>query len=776
MKDKISNYSKFLLLPGLLLGAAAFAQDNRDITFELSPFHVQAENELAYETTNSQAATRMSIPLKDVPFNLQVVTAQFMEDVMAYGGQVSTFGGANREATSWMGSVEGKSVRGINSLEYLRNGFRRYSDNGSATIDRVEVIKGPNAILDGVSKPGGVINVVTKKPNQHRDFTKFMFLYGNPLERMVANFDVNRRLSMREDGKAFATFRLVGGLESGNYENQIGRRELENIMPSLTLNFSDNTLLGIQHEYYTVNGERHANSDVAFQNFINVPDPSGGDLPGQVPLVHYFNGNYEANRLEEGISFTPTELNYGTPEIVNDTYVSFEHRFQDNVTVNLDYNYHNRKVHWGPWPNGAGPKKDANDEWIWGTNDFLQIDRDQIVEGVRGQVAWHMDLGEQRHRFVAGFLTQYDTTDRVRDAWVDENGDRVSGNTYSLFEKDSKYNIPPLPRRGPWQNDDLSIFDWKSFFLSHHTKWFNDKLTTMIGIYDTDLTGSSIAWNRTSSDIPLGSRTGKTTYSESDSMPQIGAVYSVNDAVGIYANYSKSIDSNGGKEDGFGNLFGPKQGEIHEIGAKFSDPNGKYSGTFSIYKITESNTIQFDIDAPNQYNPNVDPNIDPLGANVAVGETTHEGVDADFFFYPIDGMNVVFSYGYKDATISANLDPSVVGRRLNDYDHKASVFTKYSWTEGALKGFTATGGFIWRSEQQRTHNRGGAPAYIDARTTLQAGIGYKWESEKFKYRLNFAAKNLFKLDERNRGYVPGTRNAYYRDLPAEYMLSFNLEH
>ncbi len=775
MKEKKSNYRKFLLLPGLLLGATALAQDD-NIVFELSPFNVQANESAAYETTNSQAATRMSVPLKDVPFNLQVVTEQFMEDVFAFGGQTHTFGGANREATSWMGSVEGKNVRGINSLEYLRNGFRRYSDNGSATIDRVEVIKGPNAILDGVTKPGGVINVVTKKPNPYRDFTKFKFLYGKPLDRMIANFDFNRRLSMRDDGKAFATFRLAGGLESGDYENQIGRRELENIMPSLTFNFTDNTLLGIQHEYYTVNGERQANQDVAFQNMINVPDPTGGNLPGQVPLVHYFNGNYEPNRLDEGISFTPTEINYATPEIVNDTLISVEHRFDQNVTVNVDYNYHNRKVHWGPLPNGAGPRQDEDGEWVWWTNHFRQVDRDQIVEGVRAQVAWHLDLGEQRHRFVAGYLTQYDTTDRVRDYWVDENGDRVSGNTYSLFEKDQMYHVPPFHGRGPWQDDDLAIFDWNSVYLSHHTKWFNDRLTTMIGIYDTDLTQTNIAWNRTSSDLPLGAESRRTGYNESDSMPQIGAIYSVNDMLGVYVNFSQSIDSNQGREDGFGNQFGPKQGEIHEVGAKFADPNGKISGTFSIYKITESNTIQFDETAPNQFNPTADPSIDPVGANVSVGETTYEGVDADFFFYPMAGWNIVFSYGYKDATISANLDPDAVGRRLNDFDHKASIFSKYKWSEGPLNGFSASGGVIWRSERQRTHNRGGAPAYIDARTALQAGVGYAWEDDKYKYRLNLAAKNLFKLDERNRGWVPGTRDAYYRELPAEYLMSFNVEY
>lgn len=798
-----------LALPALICGSTAYSQsDDKDIVFDLSPFHVEATDDEFYQTTNSQSATRMSVPLKEVPFNLQVVNQQFIDDTMAFGGQPLGFGGgANREAVSWSGAVEGKSVRGFNTLEFLRNGFLRYSDNGSATIEKVEIIKGPNSILDGVTKPGGVINVVTKKPNPHRDFTKFKFLYGKPLDRMVANFDVNRRLSMREDGKAFATFRLVGGMEGSHYVTKHRKRELENIMPSLTFNFTDNTLLGIQHEYYKVNGER-GNGDESFGRRINVT-PDGSDLRGEVPIFHYFNGNYEEGTLERYMSWDGPDANYAFPEIVNDTLVSFEHRFQDNLVFNLDYNYHNRKVNWGSNPSNKhlkyyeDPENPGEGDWMFERRRFNYNERSQIVEGVRGQVAWSFDAGEQTHRFVAGFLNQAEDTNSSPN-YLHNGEDLFNNNTFfnggktledalaagpdgkpdpvwdsfNLFEPNPILNNPAHVGFAPWRDSNQKTVDTTSFYINHHTKWFDERLTTLVGLYDASLDIQQKWRNRTDDSKQLNEVVRTTGFDEGEAMPQIGAVYSVNNQLGIYGNFSRSMSDNGGKLDGFGNALGPKQGEIHELGAKFTTNDNKVSGVVSFWEIVESNSAQWDPDAPNEDNPTGDiTDLDnPTGANVAIGEVTAKGFDADLFFYPMKNFNTVLSYGYKTKETTDDVNTANIGRPHNIYKHKISLFNKYTWSDGPLAGMSANVGMTYRSKRQRHHNRFGAPAYEDPRFGLQAGIGYKWEGEHMKYKIRLAAKNLGKFTESSSGYVPGTRDAYYQELPAEYLLSFDIEH
>ena len=65
------------------------------------------------------------------------------------------------------GTTDAFVMRGFEVQNILQDGFqldRNSQRVQTANIERVEVVKGPNAILLGQSQPGGVINVITKKP------------------------------------------------------------------------------------------------------------------------------------------------------------------------------------------------------------------------------------------------------------------------------------------------------------------------------------------------------------------------------------------------------------------------------------------------------------------------------------------------------------------------------------------------------------------------------------------------------------------------------------
>lgn len=257
-------------------------------------------------------------------------------------------------------------------------------------------------------------------------------------------------------------------------------------------------------------------------------------------------------------------------------------------------------------------------------------------------------------------------------------------------------------------------------------------------------------------------------------MPQLGVIYSVNDNVGLFANYAQSMQPNIGKLDGWDQPFGPTQGEIVEFGSKFTAMDRKISGTVSVFQIVESNRVIFDPDAPNQDNPDGDPNL-PLGADVAVGELTSKGLDADVYFYPYKNFNIVLSYGYHDIEITDDVDSSKIGQQQNGFKHKIGLFNRYEWTEGSLSGISANFGAIWRSERQRNANRFGAPAYAKAMWNLQAGVGYRFTVNEVNYRFNIAFKNIFRLNERDSGYIPGTRDPYYHPYPQETLFSLDIE-
>jgi iron complex outermembrane recepter protein len=726
-----------------------------DDPITLSTFKVVGEQTYDYQATNAQSATRLNVPLSEVPFNLQVITREFIEDTLSFGGLALGFGGgANREAVSWMGSVEGKSVRGFDTREFLRNGFLRYSDNGSATIERIEVIKGPTSILDGVTSPGGVINIITKKPNPSRDFVRVKTLYGAPLDRVVANFDINRRLLMRADGKPLLTMRLVGGHEESDYLSAHRHRKLENVMPSVLVEFTDRTLIGVQHEYYHVNGER-GNEIRGFTSTTRINDASG--LHGDVPLSVAYG-------VDKYMSWDGPD--YSTPEYVNDTLVSFQHSFSRDLVFNVDYNIHHRKVNWGPTTFSDGVVLVAGvPNWrrSWQTQE-----RTQEVKGTRANLAYKRDIGKTTHRLVAGFLRQDDSTPSTVDEFADAAGVRIQ----ELFPlSNPNPNLASLTpasfRLNPYNLNEIVT---TSFYLNHHAKWFDGKLVTLWGVYHAALETNSEQLARpalTPTRAPI-------TYDTQKTMPQVGVVYSLRPQIGLYANYSQSMQGNAGRLDGFDNPFGPTPGEIKEIGSKFNLLDGRVNGTVSLFEIVEKNRIVNDPEAPNKNNPTADPNF-PRGANVAVGELTSQGFDADIYYNPAKNFTTVLSYGYKTVEITNDPDETKIGQVQNGYHHKVSLFNKYTWTGGSLRGLSANAGAIWRSESQRTPDRFGAPAYEKAQWQLQAGLGYQLVVGRTKYRLGFAAKNLFKLSERTSGYIPGTRNPYYLDNPAEYLFSLDVE-
>ena len=138
------------LLP--LIGGAQ-TRDNPPVleTVELSPFEISAEKDDGYAATNSLSGTKIATPLRDLPLSMEIVTEDFIEDIVAFDFvetlQYST--AASIDETSGVSAT----VRGFSSTFNFRNGFRYYARRDSANIQRVEVVKGPAALLYGNVQP-----------------------------------------------------------------------------------------------------------------------------------------------------------------------------------------------------------------------------------------------------------------------------------------------------------------------------------------------------------------------------------------------------------------------------------------------------------------------------------------------------------------------------------------------------------------------------------------------------------------------------------------------
>ena len=148
------------------LHSSAFAapQTNQDI--EVITVIGQQQH---YKTDQAHAAMRSDVSLLDTPQSVTVIPSEIMDDQM-----VLTLGDAlKNDASVSIGRVttdrERFSLRGFSldeSTNLLKDGHQHFSKYRlpMALMESIEVLKGPSSLLYGQSTPGGLVNLITKKP------------------------------------------------------------------------------------------------------------------------------------------------------------------------------------------------------------------------------------------------------------------------------------------------------------------------------------------------------------------------------------------------------------------------------------------------------------------------------------------------------------------------------------------------------------------------------------------------------------------------------------
>jgi len=141
----------------------------------LTPFSVSASQDKGYRASNSVSGSRIDTPIKDLPFALQAFTADFITDINPHElfDIVRFSPGVTTRSGDFTGGNSGNfSIRGFpTGANPLRNGFAGPPLIDSVNIARVEVVKGPASFLYGQLSPGGLVNIITKKPLAIRQTT-----------------------------------------------------------------------------------------------------------------------------------------------------------------------------------------------------------------------------------------------------------------------------------------------------------------------------------------------------------------------------------------------------------------------------------------------------------------------------------------------------------------------------------------------------------------------------------------------------------------------------
>src|SRR5688572_74679 len=200
---------------------SATAATNQDEPLVLSIFQVNSDRDEGYRSTQTISGSRTLADLRDTPNSISVINRELLDDLMAVKlSEALAFSVTGEINDNREGANEQFVFRGILANLRLRNGVTWYGGVvDTYAMERVELLRGPQAFLYGEGTAGGLVNQLTKQA-AHRDFQNVRVLFGsNDFYR--AEFDINRRA-----GKNFAV-RAAAVYSTEGAEQHYAERELQ---------------------------------------------------------------------------------------------------------------------------------------------------------------------------------------------------------------------------------------------------------------------------------------------------------------------------------------------------------------------------------------------------------------------------------------------------------------------------------------------------------------------------------------------------------------------
>lgn len=366
-----------------------------------------------YVATTTATATKTNTPLMDVPQSISVVTKEQAKDqgsrdlakALTYvPGIVMGQGEGHRDAPT----IRGVSTTADFFLDGVRDDVQYYRD--LYNIDRVEVLKGPNAMIFGRGGGGGVINRVTKKADGERIY-EATTTYGSFDTKRVeidAGQAVTNDFAVRIDGMYE---------DSGSYLDFV---ELERygINPKMTFKPDDNTKVRLAYEYF--------NEDRTVDR--GIPSNSLTGKPAKTSRSTFF-GNPDESYM------------YFNSHVATATV---EHKFDNGIELKNQTQYGKyEKFYQNIFAASALNQSASIGGILYPTSAFIQLgaynqhtDRESIFN--QTDVTTTIDMGPHvRHTLLAGVEISRQTTDNQRHP----NSGNYSGLNGGGFP-DSERNVP----------------------------------------------------------------------------------------------------------------------------------------------------------------------------------------------------------------------------------------------------------------------------------------------------------------------------------------------
>jgi iron complex outermembrane recepter protein len=696
-------------------------------TITLPTFSVSAEHANVYRATDSMSAARIRGSLMETPATVNVITSDFLKDISAaslFDATQYISGIGNGRLAGGSGILDRQTIRGYEndgrSIDNFSSGFQANLD--PLLYERVEIVKGPNAILAPTGTPGGSINVLTKSPKfiaAHSATLELGRFFGNKLTLdSTGPLPGSERFAYRvvagyQDADSF----VDGSLEGWSINPQLTWKISARSQLTLKLNLVDwGTYGAAQNPSITL----HASPAMTNGGTISLATIAPGFVYGEV------NGSsadwsFRKDRLQRGTLEFTTALS----DRISMRLAAMRHfdQFSTDFTGLATPGQSTQSTRYNPYTGIYTPEqtwaKDSTGTYV--PTASPQYNPASITRSSGYEKAWNEDTQVQNDyagNFEFGTVTLQ----------------AVAGASYQMSETDAKAGnaiagqIPNLNLAAP----DPSPVHPVNYTIGtlRHTK--NTKKQayafTRFGFFKDRLFvsgGVSRLWL----DVPVTNKLNNTStrLKGATNTPLYGALFKVTSAVSAY--YSHSTNANGVLFNGAA-LF--QEGEQDEFGIKTEFFNQRLSISAAHFDISQNNIVT----------PNPSFFIDPVtNPQFFKADLTNKGFELDVVGGLTKNLTILGSF------TDMKLRDAFGRRRRNIPDRTMNAMLKYDFREGSLQGASVFVGVTHVGNQAGedpsiTATPLGVVAqvsfYAPARTIYNAGASYVHG----RYRFNLNVDNL----------------------------------
>jgi iron complex outermembrane receptor protein len=668
---------------GLYGQAAATTTKKPEDVITLSEFQVSDKSPNGYVASETMTGSRVNTKIVDLPYSIVNLTSEFFEDfgIFELDDSLTFIGGF-----TGLNIGGGFNLRGFSATSQLRDGFYRLGRYGQSNVDRIEIIRGPNAAIYGRASPGGMVNMISKqpKPSEHQEIALTSGTYGISREKL----EMTGPLFESKLGKTYYVLTL--SQYERRFDGEYAHTRNNEAYGAVKHDFADGSHWMATAEYFM--NIRHAPNSSG--PLVSVSRTATPDNTATSTAIGY------ATNLSRVNAFGPnSELNRGS-----DTFTtSYDRRLGDNWSLRVAGQYfrarrwdYNQNTGWGSITiNPATPTNISSARGATPSKGLIMEDGG----GVQGDISYHTWLGN--HSVESKTLLTFDLNDYYRwdPSWnfaPATNADIVAWNSVRTVALNPDFTpkapVQYFPKFFTWGQEQITRITRRRTTsvggnLKEQASFMDGRLLTFAGLrYDAVRFMGFDKFATAFDSFGIPGTKNMVHRMEHQAKPNVGFNYRVGSGLHFYGSYSESyfVDQTANIGTIADPLFKPETAKGYDYGIKGSYLNERLNFTLGGYYIT-------------RYNVSVTDAVETTPGNFITvtrpdGDQLVRGWEADLSWRVTEDLTAGGSFANvnsKYTNFGTNF-PEAVGRSVNGVTpENGSAYMKYNFSQGMLQGLSA---------------------------------------------------------------------------------------